>query len=246
MYRTLADVSTPLDMSNASYPDRNLPEYRPIQTFAPDMKDTIRTDPLFYCLLDTMDSQFIHGSTGRIYGKYNENCSHFLTNRCALKWDPICEAVSKDKTMNFPNTGATNPKGGCSPCLAYGDQIVRNAALQRFKVASMNCNVKCEPHDPLNPESPLICYETSTPCNPTDKTCFGTARYGTCKPVYKIAPEQIPTLDQDPLMNKILEKPQLAYDMLFGIYETMRAEGTLRSLDQTKLGRFLKSTFQPN
>lgn len=246
MYRTLADVSTPLNMSNASYPGRNVPEYRPIQTFAPEMKDSIRTDPLLYCLLDSMDSQFMHGSTGRIHGKYNENCSHFLTNRCALNWDQICEAVSKDQTNYYPNTGAMNAKGGCSPCLPYGDQIVRNAALQRFKVASMNCNVKCEPHDPLNPDSPLICYETTMPCNPTDKTCFGSAQYGTCKPIYKIHPERIPTLDQDPLMNKILDKPELAYDMLFGIFETMRADKTLHLLDQTRLGQFLKKTFSIN
>lgn len=248
MYRTLENVSTPYNMTNESPNNQTCAlNYRPISNVAPKFQDPARTDPLLYCLLDTMDSQFLHGSSGRLFGKYNENCTRFLSNRCAKQWDDICESVSRDKTTNFPNTAdSIENVYGKNKCLPYGDQIIRDAALQRFKVATMNCNVRCEPHDPLNANSPLICYETRDSCSLRDQrngVCFGSANRGECKRIYTILPEQIATLDQDPLMNKILERPHLAMDLLIGIYENMKQDKTLSSLIGTRLGQFYAEKF---
>ena len=46
------------------------------------------------------------------------------------------------------------------------------------------------------------------------------------------------TIDIDPVMDKILMKPQIAALILVNIYNTMKRKGTLGDLTKTKLGRF--------
>lgn len=228
--------------------------YRQISDFAPDINNEITADPLLYCVLDTMDSQFLHGATGRTFGKYNEHCSEYLSTRCAIKWDGVCEAMSKDKETRFPNTGGPlteytiNGLSNQGPCLPYGQQIIRDTAFKKYKVQLNDCNVYCEPFDPTVANSPLVCYESRTTCTsgPTNyEVCEGSSEGGICSSVYKITPEQIPTLDSDPVMNKILDNPKIASDLIDKIYYTMKNDGSLGSLKNTRLYRYLQYAGYP-
>ena len=54
-------------------------------------------------------------------------------------------------------------------------------------------------------------------------------------PEYVVEPDKI---DEDIVMNKILEKPIIAMNILVNIYNTMKRYGTLSKLRGTKLGNF--------
>jgi hypothetical protein len=220
--------------------------YRQICNFAPNIENEYSRDPLLYCVLDTMDSQFLHGAPGRTFGKYSDHCNQLLSDRCAKRWDELCEVISKDKTTNYPNTGG--PVMGyeytCrnTPCLPYGEQILRNTAFKKYRVSMTGCNVRCEPFDPTVVNSPMICYDTRTQCTSGPngaEVCVGDALDGgTCVNTYSLTKEQIQDLDQDPVMNKILNKPEIASDLLEKIYLNMKQNNTLRLLKGTRLARF--------
>jgi hypothetical protein len=223
--------------------------YRQISDFAPDINNQVTSDPLLYCVLDTMDSQFLHGAPGRTFGKYNEHCSEYLSTRCSMNWDGVCEAMSKDRETRFPNTGGPLPSYGffgnykSGPCLPYGEQIIRDTAFKKYKVKLSDCNVYCEPFDPTVANSPLVCYEARTSCStgPTNyEVCEGSSEGGLCQSVYKFTPEQIQNLDSDPVMNKILDKPEIASDLIEQIYLTMKDDGSLNSLKGTRFYRYLQ------
>jgi hypothetical protein len=221
--------------------------YRQISEFAPNIDNEYSRNPLYYCTLSEMDSQFLHGAQGRIFGRYNKHCSEFLASRCANEWDELCEAISHDKEIRYPNEaqplGSIYVNGVQKPCLPYGQQLLRDAAFKRFRSETRNCNVKCEPFDPTVANSPLICYETKVSCasGPVpEEYCQGSPgdNYGSCESVFIISPEQAKTLDMDPVMNKILDKPELAMDLLEQIYLNMKKAGTLGLIHQTRLARF--------
>lgn len=228
--------------------------YRQLSDFAPNIDNEYSRNPLLYCALNEMDSQFLHGAQGRIFGRYNKHCSEFLAARCANNWDELCEAISHDKETRFPNEagplGSVYIDGLKSPCLTYGDQLTRDAAFKRFRSETKNCNVKCEPFDPTVPNSPLICYESKVSCasGPVpEAVCQGASAeaYGSCESVFVVSPEQAKMLDMDPLMNKLLDKPDLAMDLLEQIYLNMKKAGTLGLLRQTRLGRFYEFLGHP-
>lgn len=213
--------------------------YRQISDFAPDMDNSYSADPVFYCTTDFLDSQFLHGPQGRIFGRYNTNCSEFISQRCAKNWDELCEAISHDRETKYPNTaGPLRTYSKSESCLPYGEQMVRDTAFKKYKTMTMNCNLKCEPFDPTVPNSPMICYETRMSCPPDSTSCLGTAEGGACQSIYSITADQAKVLDQDPVMNRILDKPDIALDLIEQIYTTMKKENTLELIRNTRLGRF--------
>lgn len=220
--------------------------YRQICNFAPEIDNDYSKDPLLYCVLDTMDSQFLHGAPGRTFGKYSSNCYQLLTDRCSKNWDQLCEAISRDKTTNYPNSGG--PVSGyeytCqnTPCLPYGEQILRDSAFKKYRAEMKGCNVKCEPFDPTVVNSPLICYDTRSQCtagpNGTEVCIGDNPEGGMCVNIYKLTDDQVRGLDQDPVMNKILNKPEIALDLLEKIYKNMKNDNRLSALRGTRLGKF--------
>lgn len=228
--------------------------YRELQDFAPNIDNDYSRDPVYYCTTEYLDSQFLHGAQGRTFGKYNKHCSEFLAARCAANWDHICEKMSNDQETRFPNTASPlgAPYSGfqdyASLELTYGEQLLRDTAFKKYKVKSFDCNLKCELFDPTVPNSPLVCYETRTAdtygSNPSN-IHLGDVEGGVCSSTYKITPEQSKVLDSDPVMNRLLARPQLAMDLLEEIYRTMKAEGSLILLRNTKLGNFYRFTGHP-
>ena len=219
--------------------------YRQISDFAPNIDNQYSADPLFYCTTDGLDSQFLHGSQGRIFGRYNKHCSEFLSTRCAKNWDEVCEAISHDRETRYPNMSGPLPSytgGKFNVCLPYGEQLVRDAAIKKYKMMTLDCNLQCEPFDPTVPNSPMICFETRTNCNTAGSSsvsaCIGGSEGGVCEAIYAITPEQAKNLDNDPLMNRLLNKPEIALDLLENIYKTLQKNNQLGLIQNTRLAKF--------
>ena len=89
--------------------------------------------------------------------------------------------------------------------------------------------MKYEPFDPTVSGSPMVSF-WSGQCN----------RHGneSCIPVYEVNPQ---TIDRDPVMNKILDKPIISWGLLVNIYNTAVRKKTIDSLKGTKIYNFFQS-----
>lgn len=202
----------------------NRSSYANITQFGPKTSMPM-DDPITYCLGDTMDQRFLHGSNADSYGQHSKQCQLYLGKRCADKWDQVCEIASRDHSTHYPNNAASCNTG--IPCrgLTAGEILVYNAAREKYLVKMHGCKRKFEPFDPNVPTSPMISYWVPDRYDGTNN----------CIPVYEVNPDG---LDKDPVMNKILAKPIIALDILINIYNTMKNKETLQSLKGTKLGEF--------
>jgi hypothetical protein len=104
---------------------------------------------------------------------------------------------------------------------------------------SSNCIREYEPFDPTVANSPLIGKWMAI----GGSGCGTNSNNNSCIPVYAVDPKVI---DSDPVMNKILEDPFIAIDILVNIYVNARRTGELEGLKNTKLYRqvFSSPAFQ--
>ncbi len=210
--------------------------YRRIIDFGTNAKSALN-DPITYCMVQKMDSEFMHGSNADIYGFASKPCQAYMSQRCAKKWDRFCEIASKNINLDYPNqlqscnapnnvvcNGGSVGVGGVRSCnsLTAGEILIRNTAVSKYLVSMGHCDRKWEPFDPNVADSPLISYWTTN--------CWSD-----CVPVYEVNPK---TVDNDIVMDKILAKPKIASDILINIYNTARRKGKLHEFLGTKLGRF--------
>lgn len=226
--------------------------YQKLANFAPDIDNSYSRDPLYYCTLDPLDSQFMHGTMGRTEGRYNSHCSTYLAHYCAAQWDDVCDAISEDPETRFPNTNldisvlTDTPRGSQNQALdpiPYGEQMTINAAQKKYRISTTNCNIRCEPFDPTVPNSPLVCYESSAPCPikgsaGTTEYCFGAQASAPCIREYGLTEAQARDIQNDRLMNRLLDRPKNAMQILLQIYFGARKLDTLKYLNGTRLGAF--------
>lgn len=192
-------------------------------------------DPLSYCLVNTTDKNFQHGSIGHLFGPRSQKCQTYMAQRCAENWDGFCEYYyranqpSSDQWPNqraWPNTDQLRAWDRLGrPTLSNGNQLLQNAGERRF-CTYLNCKPRCELFDPTNPSSPTITYYDNTSLS-------------SCVPVCDQIPDNI---DQDPVMNRMLANPQAAAPTLINICNTARRTG--RDLSGTKIGKFCKRYHQ--
>ena len=175
-------------------------------------------DPLTYCIGRDASQSFNHGGYAETYGQNSKPCQAYLAERCARKWDDVCEMAAAPRTNEEYKIRA-NPIGKGAPQLNSGDILLVNTAQRKYLWRMFNCEKVMEPFDPLAIGSPTIT----------------TWRGIYCRPLYAVDPS---TIDADPVMNKILEKPWIAVSLLRNIKETMTRNGNFRQLERTKLGKF--------
>jgi hypothetical protein len=208
-----------------------------------DVTNTVN-DPLTYCLGFSGDQQFLHGSSAvRINGQSSKECQLYLSQYCAEKWDNFCELASQNTNISFPNNMDTLGLGDVA-CkgLNQGEVLIHNTARRKYLNCMLsNCEKKWVPFDPNVANSPMISYwVTSGQCG--NSSCFssgcGSSSFNTCVPVYTVDPSSI---NNDIVMNKILDKPYIAFDILVNIYNTMKRIGTLSQLRGTRLGNYYSS-----
>lgn len=189
----------------------------------------LNNNPLTYCLLDGMESGFLHGGIGnRLLSKDSKQCQQFMSDYCSRNWDDKCEFMSNDNSVFVGSMAGDN----CNQILrginfTKGDILIRNTADRKYLVEmSPNCTLVAEPFDPTVSSSPMITWWKS---NCPDQPCVG---------LYKVNPDEI---DSDPVMNKILSKPHIAIDILINIYNTMNKDGSYEKLKGTKIYDFFES-----
>lgn len=184
----------------------------------------ISNDPLTYCLADTMDSNFQHGSNSVLYGPRSEKCQTFMAQRCAQNWDGFCEYFYRQHSNEntWPNSRAWPDMNQPTQLaqtsqLSLGEQLLKNTVETKY-CTYPTCQPTQVPFNELDPHSPKIIYY---------KDQFG----GSCIPVCSVNPLNI---DQDVVMNLALDNPRATGNTLINICNTARREGT--NLSGTRLG----------
>ena len=174
--------------------------------------DSATNNPLTYCIGNNMNQRFLHG--GNSYGKNSSHCQSFMSDYCASGWDEFCEFASKDEEISLTSQTHTS-----------GRMLIADTAARKYLINMHNASEKYEPFDPTVADSPMIRYWVK---NSTGETIAE----------YAVDPTVI---DKDVLMDKILEDPNVAFNILINIYITMKRKGTLKDLKDTKLGTFYDS-----
>ena len=211
--------------------------YRPINKFGSANTDGVN-NPLSYCIGDTMDQMFLHGNNSYLYGQGSRPCQMFLSQYCSEEWDSYCEMACQNNNSYIPNLG-TPGQGKVSEvpyiCRTLGEKLVRDTFGHKFLITVLGSKQVSEPFDPNVANSPHITYWTSSQCQGAGGSCGHM-------PVYNITDDQIKTLNTDIVVNKVLDNPQIALDILVNIYSNMKSQNRLNKLKGTKLLRFFNTT----
>jgi len=193
--------------------------------------DVSAEDPLTFCLVSTSDSKFMHGGGPTfVQGPMSENCQMFMSNRCADTWDEYCEYFYRNQrpssgdiySIQTPSPSQINSQYTQGvPSQSLGNQLLLNTSLERFcNLNSSESYSACQPFNPLDPKSPLVCgfqLPANTPLQ--------------CRVDTKV-------IDQDPVMERCLANPSAALLPLVNICNTAKRDGV--DLSGTKIGEFCR------
>lgn len=196
--------------------------YKSISSFGSNTYSPVN-NPLTYCINDNMDQRFLHGGNSTVFGQYSAPCQLFLSEYCADEWDEFCELASKNSNTYFPGNPFNGSDYGGLMGLTAGEQLIRNTAQRKYLTRMLGATIKKVPFDPLVATSPMVSYWVQP-----NGSVGGV-------PEYSVNPKDI---DKDIVMNKILDKPTIAMDILMNIYNTMKRQGTLDKLNGTRLGNY--------
>jgi ribosome modulation factor len=141
-----------------------------------------------------------------------------MSQRCATNWDQFCERDSQSIDPRI----ADNVAGlSTAQRLTAGEILIRDVAHQKYLVNMINGSRQMIPFDPISARSSMLSTWVSTRGLPMI-------------PVYAINPA---TADGDVVLNKLLDKPGIAPDVLVGLYKSAKQSG-LNAFDGTILGHW--------
>lgn len=166
------------------------------------------------CYESSINQNFVLGTD--LYGQNSKPCQEFLSRKCSINWDGVCEKLyqnDRKNTVNHISREIPNQK------ITAGEILLINSAKKKYQSSARNCYLKFDKFNPLDPSSIELQYLEGP-------NCFVT---------YEVNPKKI---DSDKIMNKILDKPEIAVDLLTNIRNTMYAKRTLHELKGTRLGKF--------
>lgn len=200
--------------------------YKRISKFGQGAANNPVNNPLTYCISRTVGNKFTHGSiTDTVSSVNGKHCKAFMAQYCANKWDDVCEYESKNKSRLYPNyiQKCGSDIGVACEGLTTGEILIQNTATYKYlvKMGGSQCSLVHEPFDPTVASSPLVAFWS-----------------GGCVPIYAVNPKEI---DNDPVMNKILNKPIIAWSLLINIYNTAIRKKILHTLKGTRIHKFFMS-----
>lgn len=205
--------------------------YRKISNFG--NKPYNKNEPLSVCLVDTMDKNFNNASVGHLFGPRTQKCQAFMSQRCANNWDGFCEYFYQENGVNatwpnnqaWPNT-ANIPTNSIDPVKrSSADHMLHNTAQRKYCTYGNQCPPRCEPFDPTNPDSQMVYYYDNIGAD--------------CVPVCRVDAK---TVDNDPVMTRILDRPTITPSTIINICNTSKREGN--DLSGTRLGGVCDRYFQ--
>ena len=199
--------------------------YKNISQFGSSAVSPIN-NPLTYCMGDNSDQRFLHGGHADTMGQHSKPCQSYMSDYCSVGWDAFCEVASHNGNTDYPNNlqSSNTPNETINKNMTAGEILIRNTAAKKYLIAMGNCKKKFQPFDPLVASSPMISYWYNDGMSSNS-----------CIPVYAVNPA---TINDDIVMNKILQKPIIAFDILLNIYNTMKRQDTLKTLKNTNIGHF--------
>ena len=223
------------------FQNNNMYQYN---SLLPPTQEQTEDQVLSYITQSHLDSQFLHGTFGRINDKYSKHGQAYLSSRCAKNWDAICEIESRNAKNTYPNMlyGIDLITKSHNRGITSGEQLVRNTAFKRYKVEVKNCNLLCEPYDPSVPNSRLVCFESKIDAGDMNLrygAVAGSVPAGSCKGVYSL--EHIENVDSEPVLNKLITYPYICPDLLVMIHRDMTKRGTIGKLRGTRIGAFYET-----
>lgn len=196
--------------------------YQTVKTFGSGLPVN---GPLTNLFNSSGDVNFING-----FDSYNTNRSSkvyrdYMSDRCSSNWDSLCPIIMNDKSQAFPfyknDYAAINYHN-----LTAGEMILKSTAEKKYLSAvNSTCQVTTQKYNPLVGGSPLV------------------SSISTCDQIYAVDPQ---TIDDDPVMMCLINKPMIAPELLLNIYRTMKANGTFESLKGTQLYLFYQSPIFKN
>jgi hypothetical protein len=209
--------------------------YKCISNFGRGAGNAQVNNPLTYCLEQSLENKFMHGSIADTIGNSNgKHCQVFMAQYCANEWNEVCEHASRNRSTLYPNNlqCGTSSDVECKG-LTAGEILIQNTATHKYLVEMGNCSLKYEPFDPTVASSPMV---------PLWYSRTNTQGNEACTPVYAVDPKKI---DKDHVMNKILSKPIIAWSLLVNIYNTAKRKNKLEELKGTRIyGFFMSHPFQ--
>ena len=209
--------------------------YVSLSALGPSNQLTTLDNPLLSCSVNGLESMLLTGNTYNTVDT-SKNAQLFSAGYCSNNWDGVCEYMSKNTQTTFPAMLSGNYAQNelTDPVMmAQGDILVRQTAMNKYtKFMSSNCERVYQPFNPTVTNSPFV-----SEWKPKE-----SSNNPVCTAIYDVDAKVI---DSDPVMNKILQKPMIAMNVLLNIYNYRKGSGRLNELKGTKLyNLFMSNWFQ--
>ena len=190
--------------------------YKPIVEFGCQDDKTLTTNPFQLALSNTPNKSFDNGVNAYYFNPNNKYSQEFMAQYCASNWDNMCELASNSLE---PTVNAISKFSQTTNNQTLGENTIRNSAVEKY-CDLYGCNAKMIQLNPIDSTSPYIRqYE------------------GNCVPVCMVNPE---TIENDPIMNKMLNDPYKYMDIITNIYHNNMRNGVDLRKTNTRLGDFLR------
>lgn len=186
---------------------------------------SLAENPLTYCLVDSADKNYLHGSTGVRYRPETKECQMFMAEKCATKWDGFCEyfyLMNRQQRPNSVNTLLTKASQ-IRGLQSVGKNLLENTAERKY-CSYPTCELEKQAFDPNNPRSIKLNFYVDKDGNTSE-----------CVPVCRVDPE---TINDDPVMQRLVANPDAAPGVLVNIIRTAQRENV--DLSDTILAPYLK------
>ena len=182
-------------------------------------------NPLTYCLVDSMDKNFLHGSNGIRYRPESKECQLYMSEKCANEWDGFCEYSYQTNTQKRPPSIVTKLSSihPCGTVLSVADNLLASTAERKYCTYE-DCKQTQSNFDPMNPNGVKLNFYADENGN-----------MQTCTPVCRV---NIETINEDPVMQRLVENPDAAPALLHNICKTAQKENV--DLSSTILFPFVR------
>lgn len=168
-------------------------------------------NPWSYCAIQGPDMKFAHPPIGDTLGPNSQNCQAWMAEECGKNWSDMCEYVYQTQTTkSYPNTLNRNAGADRLNQNTAGENLVANSVERAF-CSYANCAPIEQPFDPTVAGSPTFTVYVGPDGTPDS-----------CVPVCSANPE---TVDNDPLVAKMLQNPEVCNSTLTNIFNTAMREG---------------------
>lgn len=191
--------------------------YRTISDFGKIKNNS--ANPWSYCAIQGPDSFFANETLGGTIGPGSVNCQAWMAEECSKEWSDMCEYVYQNQTSrNQPNTLNRTAGADRLNTNTAGQNLVANSVERAF-CSYANCVPIEQPFNPTIPGSPNFTVYVGPDGQPDS-----------CLPVCSVNPD---TVDNDPLVEKMVQNPEICSSTMTNIFNTAMREGI--SYEGTKL-----------